>query len=192
MGWTYFHKPSNVGVKDWFGTVWSERVEVLDVAIVKMRTLYAACRYKDTGRVFAAIFLLGYAPKDYYNFGYKDMDETVGPYESECPERILKLLTPTDSEYANMWRERCWANIKAKKNRPKYENGMIVKFKHELTFTNGYKGDIFKLLIEGRKQVFAALQGGRYTITKWKDREHEIITWEEANRIYEERKVVTA
>lgn len=191
MGWTYFHKPREVTVKDWFKSTWSERVEVLDIAIVKMRTLYAACRYKDSGKVFAAVFLLGYAPNDHYNFGYKDMDETVGPYESECPESILKLLTPTDSEYAIKWRERCWAKVHARKARPKYENGMVVKFKQPITFTNGYTGDIFKLLKEGRKEVFAALHGGRYTMTKWKDREHEIITPEEAQRIVQERRAVT-
>ncbi|WP_028245434.1 DUF6927 domain-containing protein [Pseudoclavibacter soli] len=35
------------------------------------------------------------------------MDETSGPYQSECPTRILDLLTDTDDEQARQWRARC-------------------------------------------------------------------------------------
>jgi len=42
-------------------------------------------------------------------FMVKTMDETSGPYCYECPESILKLLSPTDSEWANQWRENCRA-----------------------------------------------------------------------------------
>lgn len=67
-------------------------------------------------RVFAAIFLTSVDMKSYYyNFGYKDMDESEGPYESNCPASILKLLSPTTSKYAIAWRERCWENINKKK-----------------------------------------------------------------------------
>jgi hypothetical protein len=70
-----------------------------------------------TRKVVAFVFLLDYRPRDPdYDMGYKDMDESVGPYESECPERILKLLTSTDQEYAVQWRQRCWDNIARKKS----------------------------------------------------------------------------
>lgn len=42
-------------------------------------------------------------------FAYKDMDETCGPCAYDCPESILKLLSPTDSQWANEWREKCRA-----------------------------------------------------------------------------------
>ena len=35
------------------------------------------------------------------------MDETCGPYQYDCPESILKLLTPTESKWANEWRAKC-------------------------------------------------------------------------------------
>lgn len=66
-------------------------------------------------RVFAAVFLTSTNKRDYYNFGYKDMDESEGPYESNCPASILNLLSPTTYEYAIKWRERCWENIRRKK-----------------------------------------------------------------------------
>lgn len=42
-------------------------------------------------------------------FMVKTMEETSGPYSYECPESILKLLSPTDNEWANQWRENCRA-----------------------------------------------------------------------------------
>lgn len=56
---------------------------------------------------FAAVILTGCNMSDYYNFGTKYMDETVGPVEAECPISIINLLTPTNDEYARIWRERC-------------------------------------------------------------------------------------
>lgn len=132
MGWTYTYK-GKTPVKEFL----TEQVNcenehgrwtLLDIAIVKMRTAYMAVeitrRDKATGRldtatrkVVAFVFLLDYRSSDPdYDMGYKDMDESVGPYESECPARILKLLTPTDHEYAVQWRQRCWDNIAKKKS----------------------------------------------------------------------------
>ena len=62
--------------------------------------------------VFALVCLVDHNPRDPegYIFGYKDMDEGMGPVESHCPEDILDLLTPTTRHYALAWRERCRAN----------------------------------------------------------------------------------
>ena len=57
------------------------------------------------------VCLLDYRPNEYYNIGYKDMEESEGPYYYNCPERILKLLTPTSNEYALRWRKKCWERI---------------------------------------------------------------------------------
>lgn len=73
-------------------------------------TYYGAIEIKRNGvreSVFAMVALTSINNKDYYNFSYKDMDETMGPYETKCPVSILKLLTPTDSEYAQNWRQKC-------------------------------------------------------------------------------------
>lgn len=48
-------------------------------------------------------------------FYYKDMSETMGPCYYDCPESILKKLSPIESEYANAWREQCWEKIKRTK-----------------------------------------------------------------------------
>lgn len=108
--------------------------EVLKSAM-KGSTYYAAVRLTDktngASEVIAYVLLTHTAMRDYYNFGYKDMCESCGPFESECPKSILELLTDTDSHYAKEWRERCWANI----NRPKRNTlasvkiGQVIEFK---------------------------------------------------------------
>lgn len=71
---------------------------------------------EDERETWAAVFLTRTDGRNYYNFYYKDMDETCGPGQAECPESILKLLSPTDSQWANEWRERCRENAKRKKS----------------------------------------------------------------------------
>lgn len=56
---------------------------------------------------FAAVFVTSVDNNDYYNFSYKDMEESMGPCYYDCPVSILNVLSPTDSEFANNWREAC-------------------------------------------------------------------------------------
>lgn len=59
------------------------------------------------------------------------MEESMGPCEDHCPASILSLLSPTDSEYANNWRERCRKNIEAKKDPHALKNlpvGAVIRF----------------------------------------------------------------
>lgn len=74
--------------------------------------------------VFAAIFLTSTSAKDYFNFSYKDMDESCGPYKCECPKSILDLLSPTDNEYANEWRKACY---KYHEKKPKNKTNSISR-----------------------------------------------------------------
>lgn len=79
---------------------------------------------------FAVVFLTSTDMKDYYNFAYKDMDEGCGPCQCECPKGILDLLSPTDSKWANDWRQACYENITKKKNKNglnKLPVGTIIK-----------------------------------------------------------------
>ena len=90
-------------------------------------TVYAAVeRIKPDGEryVFGAVFLTSTDMSDYFNFSYKDMDETCGPCERDCPVSILNLLTPTDHEYANEWRKDCRENAAKKAAKRKDPNSL--------------------------------------------------------------------
>ena len=79
-------------------------------------TWYGAVKVekKDTGEsyVFGGVCLTSV---DRGEFWYKDMDETVGPCQCDCPKSILELLSPTESEWANKWRARCVKNYERKR-----------------------------------------------------------------------------
>lgn len=149
MGTTCTHKPKGVSVTEFFvnhGVLrWGDdnphTYKVLDTALVNLKEFYAAVEmiHKETGvrRVWAAMIKVTFtrtARASRYrdgwdeNFCYKDMDESMGPCYHNCPERILKLLTPTENEYAAKWRAECWAKIEAKKARPKIKVGTCLLY----------------------------------------------------------------
>lgn len=98
-------------------------------------TYYAALRVtdKETGNVeiVGEVVLTHTNSREYFNFGMKAVSETMGPAEDRCPASILKLLSPTDSEWANEWRERCRKRIEEKKNPHTLSNlpiGAVIRF----------------------------------------------------------------
>jgi hypothetical protein len=106
--------------------------KVLDGGVSNFSTYYGAVEKtsKKSGEreVFAVIILVRFNRSQEYNFSYKAMDETEGPYQTKCPEKILKLLTPTNNKHANDWRKACWDRINDKKNRPKIEKDMVLEY----------------------------------------------------------------
>lgn len=94
------------------------------------KTKFATETEPEISHVFAAICLTSTNMKDYYNFTYKDMDETCGPGQCDCPKGILDLLTPTNHEYALNWRKACYENLAKKKNPNSLSNlpvGTVIK-----------------------------------------------------------------
>jgi hypothetical protein len=151
MGWTTFNKPDSISPSQYFKQEFASEPnhELLDIAIVKRNTAYMAVKIKETGKVYAFVYMLTYDNKSYYNFGYKPMTEFVGPYQHECPERILKLLSPLDESndsdgWAKKWREECYKTLERRKNKIKLSEGDIIKTVDELQFTCGGKYRFFR------------------------------------------------
>ncbi|WP_211328038.1 DUF6927 domain-containing protein [Thermodesulfitimonas autotrophica] len=148
--------------------------KILDCAVVNLRTAYIAYEIGDAQgkrEVIAIVCVLDYKPNDYYNFGYKDMDETMGPYRYDCPERILKMLTPTKHEWAREWREKCWERIRAKKTRPKLKKGMVIKFADSIVFSSGRREDTFRVE-DPKRLIFSDRWGRRYKLRRY------VLDWE--------------
>lgn len=92
---------------------------------------------------WAAVFITSIDSRDYYNFAYKDLSEDMGPAECDCPASILSLLSPTDSEWANEWRERCRKRIEEKKSPHALKNlpvGSVIRF----VMHNGKTVELYK------------------------------------------------
>lgn len=87
--------------------------------------------------IFASVIRTSVNHKDYYNFSYKDMDETEGPCFYDCPMSIINLLSPTENDYANAWRRKCIENneekLAKKRDFDSLNNlpiGSVIKFHH--------------------------------------------------------------
>ena len=161
MGWTWTCVPTQYkngrvfidrkaecdSIYTWSGE--NTKMEVIKSAMVGA-IYYAAVKVtRDKhNQIFGAVCITSTNLKEYYNFGYKDMDETCGPYHCDCPKGILDLLTPTDSEYANEWRKTCYENLERKKEKnslsklpvgseikyTKYDGSEVIIFKHDAAY----------------------------------------------------------
>lgn len=133
---------------------------VLRSALVRMRVYYAAVEQIRTcgaREVCGLVCLIRYNPRDRegYVFGYKDMGEAVGPVESDCPQAILDLLTPTDRPYAVSWRARCRANAEARRAlaaKPAPRPGQMIVFDEALRFRDGCSLDRFEVVANARSR----------------------------------------
>lgn len=154
-------------------------LEVLASACRGNRVYYAAVQHIVDGKpgdIFAVVCLVKWNPRDKEGmvFGYKDMDETMGPHESECPVQILDLLTPTTRPYAVEWRARCRANL-ARKARP-LRDGDRILFDEPMTFTDGYTAQEFIVVKVGRKlRLRAPERGGLYRMSRLKERAWSVV-----------------
>lgn len=124
MGWLYMQSlRGHASPAHYLDDQFTYQCEGLHSRVLKSalvgRVYYAAVEHLEASgarEVFAAVCLIDFNPSapDGFIFGYKDMTENMGPYESDCPDAILNLLSPTDSAYSREWRVRCRANAKAR------------------------------------------------------------------------------
>lgn len=162
MGWMFVRKPKGESLLEFFRNEFDTKSpapggpvgRVLDCA-ANLHEAYIA--YEQTwpdGRreVRAIVCELMYRPNDHCNFGYKDVDEEMGPIHANCPERILRLLTPTENENARQWRQECWENLRVRRTRPVLRKGMVIRFAEPIQFTTGRQSEF--RVVNPRRLVF--------------------------------------
>ena len=93
MGWTFQHRDRGITDRAFFQDLLGDKQEILASATVGRTTFYAAVRSLRTGEVWAFVALTRWVRGD-FNYGYKDMDERMGPTEALCPPALLDLLSP--------------------------------------------------------------------------------------------------
>lgn len=143
------------------------------------RVYYAATQVMTNGQggeIFAIVCLVRWNPraKDGYIFSYKDMEESMGPCEADCPASILDLLTPTDKEYALDWRARCRANLECRAR--KLVDGDRIRLPEPIKFSDGNVLQEFIVAKRGRRVILRDPQrGGHYRISRLMDRPWTIV-----------------
>ena len=154
-------------------------MHVLASACSGNRVYYAAVEPRRDGVVgeaFAVVSLVRWHPgaKSGEEFGYKDMDENMGPCEAECPSKILALLGSSSHPYALDWRRRCLASLR--RRRRTLAHGQLIRFAEPLSFTDGHSGTDFRVEKRDRRLVLRDPSSNRgYHVTRLRDRRWTVV-----------------
>lgn len=170
MGWLYQQKPSDVKQYLFDNLTWTSPKQVNRCLAISMKlnVAYAAVQTTDRASgesgIWCAILKMQYVRGETeFNWGYKDMDETVNPSERDCPARILDLLTPTDDEAAMRWRESCRKRLG--RSIPPF--GSMVRFNRPIRFSDGSEESEFRVVRYGkRKKRVRGASGGLYRLPR--------------------------
>ncbi len=123
---------------------------VLRSALVAMSEYYAAVeRIHGDGRleVWAAMFLVEIRREGRFRtWGYKDMDETMGPAYTRCPLAILGLLTEPLNDQAANWRACCREHHARRARVTGLKPGMRIRLAAPMRFSNGRDVDVFDIV----------------------------------------------
>jgi hypothetical protein len=180
MGWTSVHREPGMTDRAFFervlpGTLTREG-EILDSTTIR-GVFYAAVRQRPTaqyrpGETWCAVIFMQ-RTGGRHNCRYKELADTSHPGEFDCPPRILDLLSPTDSESANEWRQRCREQAARMAAAAAVKAGVVIRFADVLRFRDGHVGREFMYV---RGAVFQGPKGGLYHIRNWRNRDYEIVT----------------
>lgn len=174
MGWTYSTQwPTRKAVIDHLLEPWMDGTRAIAHAAKRFaRTLYVVWEKPD-GTRFIGVYLVNADKQGGPTGGYKDMSESMGPTESECPVEFFDLVEDPGHD-ATAWRARCRANAEA--HRTKLLAGTTVRFAAPLSFGDGVREDTFIVQRKGRSTRFHRTQDGVWCqITRWQRREYVIV-----------------
>ena len=183
MGWTGTHKEAGETLEQFFDReMQDDNFKWVGKGCKKGDAYYRAMTDLRTGKVFCMVCLVRIDNKEYCNITYKDMTDSMGPCAYECPDRILDLLTETDSEWGKEWREKCRANNRKAKDANKMAVGTVIRFKNPISFSNDRMVTDFKIVLNPwakrkTKALLALHEDGNFyaRVTKWKEQEYEIV-----------------
>ena len=176
MGWTTTRRERDTATLDFFKARfdWSKPDGSYGkvLACSSGATAYMALETKRPEKeveVIALVVLTKWFPKDpKYNFGWKYMSESMGPYYYDCPAKILDMLTPTTDATSLEWRRLCRLKLEAKKAAPKVTKGTKISFHEPLRFTDGTEHTDLTWM-EGNR--FQAENGEGYRVKNWRLRQ---------------------
>lgn len=122
MGWSFQAKDERkkFSYKSYIPTLFDSKYTVIDSRKVGS-VVYAAVKRDE--KVFAVVILLKVTK---YEVGYKAMTEDMGPYYYDCPIAILNLLSESDCDSVNEWRNACKANVVRTKEFTSLKYGNVV------------------------------------------------------------------
>ena len=148
MGWLFCEPTREALVKRLLRNCETDHSTLVDHA-VNGNEFYAVIKKKDTGLRFILVALMQGARGNFHHedirWGYKDMDESAGPYAYNCPERLL-AQSDCQHERSVAWRQQCREHRQQRGRRAKFVSGLKPGDKVRI----GDKDAVFEHRIQGR------------------------------------------
>lgn len=163
MGYWSDYKPKGMSFREWANNKYTFENDdikhtVIDAALVKRTTGYIACERlskKDGVKyIYCLVVLIRWENGDNWNMMIKEVDETCGPYECECPKKIFKLLSPVRKlramgnsfKWSKNWRNKVVQYHKKCDVVQQITNGDILRFNKKIKFIGGTVADVFEVV----------------------------------------------
>ena len=163
MGWTTVHKTVGTSIDSFFDKEFADSsIEFVGKGCLKnFSEYYRACCNKKTNTYFALVCRIHFERDSYYNFSYKDMDESENPYFYNCPKRIMDIIERSKpvNDMSKEWRMKVHKVLDTK-----LDKGKVITFKKPIDFGE-FSENTFRYL--GNNKFRSMNHGGVYTIPKW-------------------------
>lgn len=133
MGWSFACSPSfkkaDQVAEFRGGNFWAAGIKVLDDAVVG-NNYWALLERPDGQKTIALNMMRGGGRNE--GWGYKGLDETMGPYQFNCPLRLIDAASNPANDNAAEWRKQVreyWARQKERRaGSLKPRAGMVVEY----------------------------------------------------------------
>ena len=162
MGWTSVNKPKGMSLDEFFDKEFKcDSLKLIGKGYTKnLSEYYRACYNVEKGVYFALVCKIHFG-KGYYNFSYKDMDESENPYFYNCPKRIMDIIERSKpvNDMSKEWRMKVHKVLDTKLTK-----GKVITFKKPIDFGE-FSENTFRYL--GNNKFRSMNHGGVYTIPKW-------------------------
>ena len=162
MGWTSVNKPKGMSLDEFFDKEFKcDSLKFIGKGYTKnLSEYYRACYNVEKGVYFALVCKIHFG-KGYYNFSYKDMDESENPYFYNCPKRIMDIIERSQpvNDMSKEWRMKVHKVLDTKLTK-----GKVITFKKPIDFGE-FSENTFRYL--GNNKFRSMNHGGVYTIPKW-------------------------
>ena len=162
MGWTSVNKPKGMSLDEFFDKEFKcDSLKLIGKGYTKnLSEYYRACYNVEKGVYFALVCKIHFG-KGYYNFSYKDMDESENPYLYNCPKRITDIIERSQpvNDMSKEWRMKVHKVLDTKLTK-----GKVITFEKPIDFGE-FSENTFRYL--GNNKFRSMNHGGVYTIPKW-------------------------
>ena len=162
MGWTSVNKPKGMSLDEFFDKEFKcDSLKLIGKGYTKNLSEYYRACYNVEKEVYFALVCKIHFGKGYYNFSYKDMDESENPYLYNCPKRIMDIIERSQpvNDMSKEWRMKVHKVLDTKLTK-----GKVITFKKPIDFGE-FSENTFRYL--GNNKFRSMSHGGVYTIPKW-------------------------